>query len=332
MQGSILVVLALAAGCQARAYPLGDDSPVNGLCPTDLAGFATQGDSTTGGGSAAPVTVSTLSDFQTYAAMTGPAVIQVSGMITFPPGDGSDGQQIDITSDKTIQGVGAGSGFTGGGLRVKESQNVIIRNLVISKAAHTDAITLQTAKNVWVDHCDLSSDRGQDAGTAYDSLIDITHATDFVTISWTLYHDHEDTGIIGHSADNGAEDTGHLTVTYHHDRFKNVKSGPTARFGTVHVYNNDFEQISDHALVSRSGAAMLVEKNKFEDVVLPITTVYNDPEPGSATDPGDNLVDATDGASLITMTTTWSPPYPYVTDNPKNVAVLINTCAGAGKI
>jgi pectate lyase len=320
------LLLACGAACQVRAYPLrGGEAGPDIPCPTELVGFATAGDSTTGGGTAAPVTVSTLADFQTYAQMAGPAVIQVSGTLSFAAAG-----QIDVASDKTIVGLGAGSGFVGGGLRLKEVQNVVIRNLVIARATGTDAITVQASHNVWIDHCDLSSDLTHDAGT-YDGLVDITHASDFVTVSWTRYHDHDDTGIIGHSEDNGAEDTGHLTVTYHHDLFQNVTSGPTARFGTVHAFNNDFEQITNHALVSRSGAAMLIERNRFEDVVLPIATVFKDAQPGAATDV-DNLVDATDGASMITMTTTWTPPYPYTADSKTSVAALIKACAGTGKL
>ena len=41
---------------------------------------------------------------------------------------------------------------------------MILRNLKISKvlADAGDAIGIQAASNVWVDHCDLSSDRDHD--------------------------------------------------------------------------------------------------------------------------------------------------------------------------
>jgi pectate lyase len=325
----VMALLAGASGCDARVYPLRDDSTgPSGLCPTELGGFATMGGSTTGGAGGPLVTASTLDAFTRYAAMSGPRVIQISGTLAFPA-DG-DAHQIDVASDKTVVGLGAASGLLGGGLNLKQSQNVILRNLVIAKAVGTDAVTLQLSRNVWIDHCDLSSDLDHDSGF-YDGLVDITHATDFVTVSWTRYHDHDDTGVIGHSADNGAEDTGHLTVTYHHNLFHDVTAGPTARFGSVHAYNNSFAEVSDHALASRSGAAMLVERNVFEGVVLPITTVFNDAAAGAATDV-QNVVDASDGASDITMTTTWSPPYAYGADSGSSVPALVDACAGTGKI
>jgi pectate lyase len=322
----VATLLAALAGCDARAFPLRDDPAApNVLCPTEMVGFATAGGSTTGGGAVPPVTASTLDAFKAIAAMAGPAVIQVNGTLAFPSGG-----QVDVASDKTIVGVGAGSGFAGGGLNLKGSQNVIIRNLTIARATGTDAITLQLSKNIWIDHCDLSSDLDHDAGT-FDGLVDVTHATDFVTVSWTRYHDHDDTGIIGHSEDNGDEDTGHLTVTYHHNLFRNVIAGPTARFGSVHVYNNDFDRVTDHALAARSGAVMLVERNVFTQVALPITTTYKDANPGAATDVG-NVVDASDGASTITATTTWVPPYGYTADSASSVPALVQACAGPGKI
>ena len=53
--------------------------------------------------------------------------------------------------------------LVGVGLRVKHQNNVIIRGLKISKVVAVpgagDAIAIRYAKNVWVDHVDLSSDR-----------------------------------------------------------------------------------------------------------------------------------------------------------------------------
>ena len=51
--------------------------------------------------------------------------------------------------------------LVGVGLRVKNTNNVIIRNLKISKVLATagDAISIRNAHNVWVDHVDLSSDK-----------------------------------------------------------------------------------------------------------------------------------------------------------------------------
>lgn len=54
--------------------------------------------------------------------------------------------------------------LVGVGLRVLNESNVIIRNVKISKvlAEAGDAIGIQAASQVWVDHVDLSSDRDHD--------------------------------------------------------------------------------------------------------------------------------------------------------------------------
>lgn len=117
---------------------------------------------------------------------------------------------------------------------------MIIRNLKISKvlADVGDAIGIQAAKNVWVDHCDLSSDQTHDKDY-YDGLLDVTHGCDWITISYNYLHDHWKASLVGHSDSNSAEDKGHLTVTYKHNYFKNLNSRtPSFRFGTGHIYNN----------------------------------------------------------------------------------------------
>jgi pectate lyase len=103
-------------------------------------------------------------------------------------------------------------------------------------ADYGDAITIQASKNVWVDHVDVSSDlnNGKDY---YDGLIDITHASDWVTVSNSYLHDHYKASLVGHSDDNGDEDTGHLTVTYANNYWNNVNSRtPSFRFGTGHIF------------------------------------------------------------------------------------------------
>lgn len=54
--------------------------------------------------------------------------------------------------------------LSGVGLRVLDGSNVIIRNVKISKvlAGVGDAIGIQNAQQVWIDHVDLSSDRDHD--------------------------------------------------------------------------------------------------------------------------------------------------------------------------
>jgi pectate lyase len=327
----IALAAALLIGCDVRIYPFGAASPeldasIPIVCPDELSGFAT---GTTGGGSESPVVVSAsspdaLSEFAAYASdkMPGPLVIQIRGMISFA---GFADSQVKVSSDKTVVGADASSGFSGGGLDLTGSSDVIIKNLVISRALGTDAITLNASTGIWIDHCDLSSDRAADAGS-YDGLVDITHASDFVTVSWTHFHDHDDTGIVGHSVNNGTQDTGHLTVTYHHDLFTNVNVGPRVRFGSVHVYDLVFSA-ANYGVISQEMASVLVEESSFEHVATaPVTTIYQDPEPGFAWMLND-VVDAS-GPSVTSPPPVWSPPYAYLPDSAATARTLTSACAG----
>lgn len=193
-------------------------------------GYCTLNGGTTGGAAGSQTTVKTLDDLRTAASADGAAIIIVDGTIT---GD----EQIDISSDKTVIGA-AGSSLTGVGLRVKKASNVIIRNMKIAKvlADAGDAISIQASTNVWVDHCDLSSDMDHDKDY-YDGLCDVTHASNYVTISNTYFHDHWKASLVGHSDSNGDEDTGNLIVTYANNYWSNINSrGPSFRFGTGHIF------------------------------------------------------------------------------------------------
>jgi pectate lyase len=159
-------------------------------------------------------------------------------------------------------------------LLVKGSHNVIIRNLKISKvrASEGDAITIQASKNVWIDHCDLSSDRdnGKDY---YDGLLDIVHGSDFVTVSYVHFHDHFKASLVGHSDKNENEDRGHLRVTFHDNLWTNINSrAPSLRFGTAHIFNSVFDQVNDGINV-RQGARVLVQGNVFVNVSQPLYSI-----------------------------------------------------------
>lgn len=193
-------------------------------------GYCTQNGGTTGGAAGEQTTVTTLEELKTAAGADGAAIIIVSGTIT-------GAEQVDVAADKTIFGE-PGSELSGVGLRVKDVSNVILRNLKISKvlADSGDAISIQAADNVWVDHCDLSSDRDHDKDY-YDGLCDVTHAANYITISNTYFHDHWKASLVGHSDSNADEDEGNLIVTYANNYWSNVNSrGPSFRFGTGHVF------------------------------------------------------------------------------------------------
>ncbi|KUH39179.1 MULTISPECIES: polysaccharide lyase family 1 protein [Streptomyces] len=281
------------------------------------------GAGTTGGGDAAAVTVSTLGAFK--AAVTGdhPKVVRVNGLI---PLSG----QVDIGSHTTVLGVGASSGFTGGGLRVKEETNVVIRNLNLSKpVAPADAVTVTESTKVWIDHNSFSADRDHDKDH-YDGLLDVNHGADLVTVSWNTFKDHFKGSLVGHSDKNASEDTGHLRVTYHHNHFSDVYSRiPSLRFGTGHFYNN-YVQGAETACHSRMGAQMLVENNVFRATKVAVTTSRSSAVDGYANLRGNDLGGATTEISRTGSFT--APPYAYAAEPASSVVASVTANAGAGRI
>ena len=72
----------------------------------------------------------------------------------------------------------------------------------------------------------------------HDGLLDITNASDRVTVSYNRFLDHDKTMLIG-SSDNAPADVGRLRVTLHHNLFENIgQRAPRVRYGQLHVYNN----------------------------------------------------------------------------------------------
>jgi pectate lyase len=181
-----------------------------------------------------------------------------------------------IGSNTTLVGLGKHSGLRGAWLDVRGSgttqprRNVIIRNLTLEDTvdcfpqwsptdgalgnwnAAYDSISLAFARNAWIDHVTFrdrtSADETQPVWfgrihQVHDGLLDITNASDFVTVSWNRFLDHDKTMLIGSSdsgsSSTGGSDVGRLNTTLHHNLFDDIgQRAPRVRFGKVHVYDN----------------------------------------------------------------------------------------------
>ncbi|MBF4491384.1 T9SS type A sorting domain-containing protein [Flavobacterium sp. MR2016-29] len=207
------------------------------------------GSNTTGGGTATPVSVSTLADLTAKLKLTTPQVILVSGTINFT-------YTSLLVSDKTIIGLpgaklvnndqtAAGSGI----LNLKAgSNNIIIRNLIFEGPGAYDVdghdnLTSE-ATNLWVDHCEFQD--------GMDGNFDNKGTADNVTISWCKFtylkapkaggsggaDDHRFTDLVGSSKTDYPAD-GHYSIT-----FKNCywaegckERMPRARNAELHILN-----------------------------------------------------------------------------------------------
>ena len=299
--------------------------------PGGIIGWATQGGGTTGGAGGATVTVTSFADFRTQAQAAGTRTILVNGMLS---GSGT----VEITANKTIRGVGANSGISGTTLNIEDMQpaNVIIQNMNIRGVPGTDAIQIENATHIWVDHNTLSSTIESDPDF-YDGMLDITHAGDFITVSWNIFRNHWKNSLVGHSDGNAGEDVGHLRITYHHNWFdRTFERSPRVRFGeTVHVYNNFYSNINNntasYAIASTMNAGLLVEANVFENVQQACWSAsgYADSDPGRLVARNNSL---TNSGPCEVNGSVAALPYGYTAENVGTVRSSVTAGAGAGRI
>jgi pectate lyase len=306
-------------------------------CPDSSAaiGWASQNGGTTGGGSAATTTVTSLSSLNSAASGTTARVIVVSGTIS---GD------VTVGSNKTIRGACGGTATIQGHIQLDASSNVILRNLNVVGYNCTDASTCDTgadavtiqdgSHNILVDHCDISD--------GSDGNLDITHGSDYVTVSWTKFHyssanrsgGHEFSNLIGGSATNGAQDSGHLRTTFHHVWWAdNVdQRQPRVRFGQVHIFNSLYTATGNTYCVGvGADANILVENTVFIGVRNPFDSGNVDPTAASVLEENGNIFTNTSGSrSEIGGGNAFTPPYTYTLDTATTVQARVQ--AGAGPL
>ena len=297
---------------------------------------------TTGGGNAAPQTVTTLAAFNSAVSGTEAKVIYVSGKLS--------AGKIKIGSNKTI--VGLCGAEIHGAVSLSGSANVIVRNLklvgygagncaldpdydlAVGCSSGNDAITVNNqAHHLWFDHCDVSD------GT--DGNLDITKGSDFVTVSWTKFHysprtddtGNDSTGASGHrfsnligAADNVAGDVGHLNVTFHHDWWAdNVNQRmPRTRAGKIHLFNNLFTaKGNSYCSNAGQGAALLVENSVYNGVKAPFQIDSNSVGLVAM----GNTFPGSTGTTTGTASA-FTPPYGYTPDSVANLQASIEANAG----
>jgi pectate lyase len=279
-----------------------------------LVGWATQGGGTTGGGNAAPVTVTSASALSSALSASGASVIRVSGTI-------SCSGMLKVTSNKTVLG-NSGAAIAGCGLNITNASNVIVRNLTF-RDWNDDGIQVQYSTRVWLDHNSFSN--------GYDGALDVKRASDYVTVSWNRFSDHDKTMLLGHSDGNGSEDRGKLRVTYHHNWFDGTNQRhPRVRFGNpVHVYNNYYSSVGSYGVASTQEAGVLVEGNYFENTEDPFHRGEGSSDPGSLVARNNHFVNSGSGDAGGNVA---SIPYSYSLDTASSVKSIVSAGAGAGRI
>ncbi|GIF00571.1 RICIN domain-containing protein [Paractinoplanes rishiriensis] len=279
-------------------------------------GFA-QG--TTGGAGGTTVTVSNYADLLKYATASAAYVIRVSGTITYP----TYGDEMRVTSNKTIVGVGTTGRIRNGGFFLNTGvRNVIIRNLTIGDTAMAsddpddkdfdyDGIQMDTVSNVWIDHNTFTN--------INDGYIDSRKDSTNITVSWNKMGDHNKTFGIGWTTNVTARMTIHHNWIYN----SNQRNPSADNLQYAHLYNNYLQNCTSYGNYARGGTKMVIENSYFEKVKDPF---YYDT--GGLKQTGSIVVSSSGQQETGGSTFTPSSFYSYTLDPAANVPSLVKTYTG----
>lgn len=313
----------------------GEPLEFDGLALPGLIGWATQpafGTATTIGGAAgAVVNADTPAELVYLAGRPEPLVIRVCGTLRVP--------QLRVSSHKTLLGVGPNATVEGGILVGGEDgyvRNVVLKNLRVNAATSTasgEAVRLERAHHVWIDHSELFDSLG-------DGALDIVNGSDRITVSWTKFHFTSDTPdsehrfgtrIGDHNQDPllaQAQDTGHLNVTLHHNWWADDvrQRAPRVSYGKVHVFNSYYSlgvRSQDYSIWAATEASVRLENNYFAQTANP----HELKTPESLLEALGNVYDGTTGLQQTTATS-FTPPYAYTLDPALGVPQQVMQGAG----
>lgn len=184
---------------------------------------------------------------------------------------------IDLGSSEnsyvTVEGIGEDATVNGWGIRIKNAQNVEVRNVGIMNvnSGEGDNIGLQqNDQYVWIHNNDFfygdaGSDKDQVKG---DGALDCKKST-YVTFSYNHFFDNGKSNLLGLSEGT----TEGLYITYHHNWYDHSDSRhPRVRYYSAHVYNNYYDGNAKYGIGSTLGSSIFAEGNYFRNCKYPMLT------------------------------------------------------------
>jgi len=288
-------------------------------------GFANVGYTTTGGKGGPVVTVTDASSLSNYLNQPGRYIVQVKGTINLGVDD------FPVGANKTIVGLGTDATLVGD-LYIVSDSNVIVRNLYFTNPSNLgegDGITMRNSDHVWIDHCTFTD--------CADGELDMTVASDYVTVSWCKFNYTFDSGhnfvnLLG-ADDADIVDTGRLHVTFHHNWWSTLchERMPRVRYGRVHSYNNYFNAPGNNYCVRAAlESQVFLEQNWFENVKTPWEKFITTGTTGLVSAVSNVFVNVT-GQSDPGTDTVFTVPYLYTPDDTGGLPFAITNNAGAAR-
>ena len=206
-----------------------------------------------------------------------PLAIRLMGNVTDPQETDHGDIVIDMGKKEgmavTLEGIGNDATANGWGIRIKNAQDVEVRNIGIMNvdSDEGDNISLQQDnKYIWVHNCDFfyghaGSDKDQVKG---DGALDCKKST-YITFSYNHFWDNGKSNLLGLSEST----TDGLYITYHHNWYDHSDSRhPRVRYYSAHVYNNYYDGNAKYGASSTLGSSVFMEANYFRNCKYPMMT------------------------------------------------------------
>ena len=361
--------------------------PENYTAPSGLVGYASvttdagDGYTITGGAGASAANTVTIASYADLVAKKDllssdePKIITISGTISTKGNENPLlSEKYTIGSNSTIYGDTSSQGRLQNIEFVVEGENVIIRNMMFgeviswdgyTKSGADDALSLNGATHVWVDHCEFQSHlTPQDldgneitsghnyystdedwAKDFYDGLLDIKNGSTWITISNCYFHDHWKACLCasGDAAANkntttGATDTD-MRITFYNNYWKNINARqPLFRWGKAHIFNSYFVSESSEmsgkstGINCRAGSELYIDNNTFENIKTPIG-YYNDEsasKTGNWVNENNEFNSCTN--TVVSSSTSYKPPYNWTPKSASEAKTYVHSNAGVGKL
>ena len=363
----------------ATAHAAAPIDPARQTAPGD--GWASQSGGTIGGANATPDQIYTVTNRkQLLAAIangaTAPKIIRLNGILDMSEGIPyvSTGDQaargaIRLKSNTTLIGGTSNSGIINGHIILSSVSQIIIRNLKIANPCDVgpifdptdgatgnwnsayDGIGITGSDHIWIDHNSFTDAPQTDdqfpienghTRQCHDGALDITNASDLVTVSYNHFAQHNKNNLIG-SSDSATADEGKLRITFSNNVFADVASrSPRVRFGMVHLFNNYYSgnktlpvYANSYSVGAGANAKILSNNNVFAITgAANCDAIIKNPggTAGAFKDSGSTLNSAPLGSCALADNVSWTPPYAYTARPVAMVKANALAQAGGGKL
>ena len=368
------MVMAAGGGNAADAV-----DPARQTAPAD--GWASQAGGTVGGANAITSQIYTVNNRKELLAAianagTNGKIIKVNGIIDMSEGVPytSTGDQaargaIRLKSNTTLIGAGSNAGFVNGRIVLSSVSQIIIRNLKLVNPCDVgpvwdptdgatgnwnsayDAIGITSSDHIWIDHNSFTDAPVTDdmlpvenghTKQCHDGALDITNASDYVTVSYNSFNKHNKNNLIG-SSDTATTDEGKLRITFSNNVWTDItQRAPRVRFGMVHLFNNYYAGTKSlpvygysYSIGVGTAAKILSQNNVFAingAVNCDSVAIPSGSNPGAFKDTGSLLNGAALGACSVSNNVSWTVPYAYTLRPASIVKANALSQAGGGKL